>query len=226
MIMSPAKKRAARKIVDDLMRFRIFNDYPLDRNLLVMPAKVCGAATSFWTNEIILEHYMFHNALVRIFDTDKSFEKITEALGGEYLEDGEVIADLSCQLVTIGTDDVATQQPASQAAKLWNVEALIRELHTEKHRNKIIIFDDLPKYIESGGADLLNAVIRLYREAPSCNGAVVTLIRSAEELEKLEKTGDTIKKLQGLVLSPRLLPEDIDKMRMTGFDFTGVSTGE
>lgn len=196
----------------------LFEKKPLDRNLLLLAG--VGAGLSFWVNDFIMKHHMFHNALIRIIDKDKSLQKLTELLGGEYVDSSSLIpADLSGNdLIAFDlSGDPHGESESLPSAKLEVVDTIARELQSDSDRKIIIVFCDLLDFVGGGGTNLADVVTGIYRDAPSHNGAVLTILRSLDEIDYLGELGDTITKLFGACIVLRRSPEDLENLRRRGF---------
>lgn len=196
----------------------LFEEKPLDRNLLLLAG--VGAGLSFWVNDFIMKHHMFHNALIRIIDKDKSLQKLTEMLGGEYVDSSSLApADLpGNDLMAFDLSEDPHGEPESlPSAKLEVVDTIARELQSDSDRKIIIVFCDLLDFVSGGGTNLADVVTGIYRDAPSHNGAVLTILRSLDEIDYLGELGDTITKLFGAGIVLRRSPEDLENLRRRGF---------
>lgn len=197
---------------DDVIH-SIFDKHPLSLNLLLLAKG--EALLSVWMNEFILQHYSSHDALIRIIDKDKSLQKLTDILGGKYVS-------LPSSIGYLPENQLLAFDPAGNSrAKMEAVDAIARELRSETERIKIIVFWDLLDFVSGGEPDLLEAVTGICRDARDCNGAVLTVFRSYDELDYLGKLGVDLMKHFGAVICLRWSAEDFENFQQRGFFTVG-----
>lgn len=192
--------------------FDLFRERPLSCNLWVLNDK--GAGFDFWINDFIFTHCTLHRAMIRVVDKNHSMHKIIDLMGGTYLPLALHAKSLpKRQLLAFNQND----EELSQGLKMWIPSMIMRELKSRPDEKKIIVFTDLTNFVKNEEPGLTEAVTRIYEEAPSCNGAVLTVFKSVEEIERLGEFGKAVIRLSGAVITLRLRPENLEKLKRLGF---------